>query len=68
MPTFFSTVEVESLEFHGKASSSKKQAEQDAAKIAYTALKECKFIHLIDFMHKNCFDAELRYKTISRHK
>ncbi|KAK2442723.1 double-stranded RNA-binding protein [Trifolium repens] len=41
MPTFFSTVEVESLEFHGKASSSKKQAEQDAAKIAYTALKEC---------------------------
>ncbi|KAK2388583.1 double-stranded RNA-binding protein [Trifolium repens] len=41
MPTFFSTVEVESLEFHGKASSSRKQAEQDAAKIAYTALKEC---------------------------
>jgi hypothetical protein len=40
-------VEVESLEFHGKASSSKKQAEQDAAKIAYTALKECKFIHWI---------------------
>ncbi|GAU48807.1 hypothetical protein TSUD_406400 [Trifolium subterraneum] len=41
MPTFFSTVEVESLEFHGKASTSKKLAEQDAAKIAYTALNEC---------------------------
>ncbi|CAJ2651384.1 unnamed protein product [Trifolium pratense] len=41
MPTFFSTVEVQGLEFHGKASTSKKLAEQDAAKIAYTALKEC---------------------------
>ncbi|XP_058755692.1 double-stranded RNA-binding protein 1-like [Vicia villosa] len=46
MPTFFSTVEVEGVEFHGKASRSKKQAEHDAAKIAYIALKECKFIHL----------------------
>ncbi|WJX32910.1 hypothetical protein P8452_21185 [Trifolium repens] len=41
MPTFFSTVEVEGLEFHGKASRCKKQAELDAAKIAYIALKEC---------------------------
>ncbi|GAU48808.1 hypothetical protein TSUD_406410 [Trifolium subterraneum] len=41
MPTFFSTVEVEGLEFHGKASRCKKQAEHDAAKIAYIALKEC---------------------------
>ncbi|KAL5076260.1 hypothetical protein RYX36_015244 [Vicia faba] len=40
IPTFFSTVTVEGLEFHGKASSSKKQAEHDAAKVAYTALKE----------------------------
>ncbi|CAJ2668570.1 unnamed protein product [Trifolium pratense] len=47
MPTFFSTVEVQGLEFHGKASTSKKLAEQDAAKIAHTALKECKFIHFI---------------------
>ncbi|CAJ2668569.1 unnamed protein product [Trifolium pratense] len=38
---FFSTVEVEGLEFHGKASRSKKLAENDAAKIAYIALKEC---------------------------
>ncbi|CAI8597754.1 unnamed protein product [Vicia faba] len=45
-PPFSSTVEVEGVEFHGKASWSKKQAEHDAAKIAYTALKECKFIHL----------------------
>lgn len=46
MPTFFSTVEVDGVEFHGKASRSIKQAEHDAAKIAYIALKECKFIHL----------------------
>ncbi|XP_045816874.1 double-stranded RNA-binding protein 1-like [Trifolium pratense] len=38
---FFSTVEVEGLEFHGKASRSKKLAENDAAKISYIALKEC---------------------------
>jgi len=44
MPTFFSTVEVEGVEFHGKGGRSKKQAEEDAAKIAYIALKECKFI------------------------
>ncbi|KAL2619018.1 hypothetical protein AAZV13_08G280000 [Glycine max] len=41
MPTFFSTVEVEGVEFHGKGGRSKKQAEEDAAKIAYIALKEC---------------------------
>ncbi|XP_050879766.1 double-stranded RNA-binding protein 1 [Lathyrus oleraceus] len=41
MPNFFSTVEVEGVEFHGKASRSKKQAEHDAAKIAYIALQEC---------------------------
>ncbi|GAU48806.1 hypothetical protein TSUD_406390 [Trifolium subterraneum] len=41
LPTFFSTIEVEGLEFHGKASRSKKLAENDAAKIAYIALKEC---------------------------
>ncbi|XP_050876295.1 double-stranded RNA-binding protein 1 [Lathyrus oleraceus] len=40
MPSFFSTVEVEGVEFHGKASRSKKQAEHDAAKIAYIALQE----------------------------
>jgi dsRNA-specific ribonuclease len=54
MPTFFSTVEVEGLEFHGKASRCKKQAELDAAKIAYIALKECKFIHFI-FLHEESF-------------
>ncbi|CAI8597760.1 unnamed protein product [Vicia faba] len=41
MPTFFSTVEVEGVEFHGKASRSKKQADHDAAKIAYIGLKVC---------------------------
>lgn len=42
MPTFFSTVKVMGEEFHGKAFRSKKQAEHDAARIAYIALKECK--------------------------
>lgn len=46
MRTFYSTVEVEDEEFHGKASKSKKEAEQDAAKIAYIALNECKLIFL----------------------
>ncbi|XP_027344289.1 double-stranded RNA-binding protein 1-like [Abrus precatorius] len=63
MPTFFSTVEVEGMEFHGKGGRSKKQAEQDAAKIAYIALKECMLIcpstmaSISDFlvMHKNHF-------------
>ncbi|KAG5001959.1 hypothetical protein JHK87_023031 [Glycine soja] len=41
MPTFFSTVEVEGVEFHGRGGRSKNQAEEDAAKIAYIALKEC---------------------------
>jgi len=44
MPTFFSTLEVEGEEFHGKGCRSKKEAEEDAAKIAYIALKKCKFI------------------------
>ncbi|CAJ1964220.1 unnamed protein product [Sphenostylis stenocarpa] len=41
MPTFFSTLEVEGVEFHGKGCRSKKDAEEDAAKIAYIALKQC---------------------------
>ncbi|XP_058755741.1 double-stranded RNA-binding protein 1-like [Vicia villosa] len=51
MPTFFSTVEVEGVEFHGKASRSKKQAEHDAAKIAYIALKECGLHMYASFSH-----------------
>ncbi|KAG5027243.1 hypothetical protein JHK86_023157 [Glycine max] len=46
MPTFFSTVEVEGVEFHGKGGRSKKQAEEDAAKIAYIALKEYELLDL----------------------
>ncbi|WVY95009.1 hypothetical protein V8G54_034097 [Vigna mungo] len=41
MPTFFSTLEVEGVEFHGKGCRSKREAEEDAAKIAYIALKKC---------------------------
>lgn len=41
-PTFFSTVEVEQETFHGAAAKSKKQAESNAAKLAYTALTENK--------------------------
>ncbi|PNY01877.1 double-stranded RNA-binding protein 1-like [Trifolium pratense] len=37
----FQQASVVGLEFHGKASRSKKQAEHDAAQIAYIALKEC---------------------------
>ncbi|BBH05403.1 dsRNA-binding protein 2 [Prunus dulcis] len=40
LPTFSSTVEVEGEEFYGKAGKSKKQAELNAAKVAYIALKE----------------------------
>ncbi|XP_027931382.1 double-stranded RNA-binding protein 1-like [Vigna unguiculata] len=39
-PTFFSTLEVEGEEFHGKGCRFKKEAEEDAAKIAYIALKK----------------------------
>ena len=41
-PIFFSTVELEGEIFHGKAAKSKKQAELDAARVAYVALKERK--------------------------
>jgi len=47
MGTFFSTVEVEGVEFHGMAFRSKKEAEHDAAKIAYKVIKDGKIIHLI---------------------
>lgn len=41
-PIFKSTVELEGEIFHGKAASSKKQAELDAARVAYVALMERK--------------------------
>ncbi|XP_057432681.1 double-stranded RNA-binding protein 1-like [Lotus japonicus] len=56
MRTFYSTVEVEDEEFHGKASKSKKEAEQDAAKIAYIALNECglhKYTSLSSYLREN---------------
>ncbi|CAB4283162.1 unnamed protein product [Prunus armeniaca] len=40
LPTFSSTVEVEGEEYCGKAGTSKKQAELNAAEVAYIALKE----------------------------
>ncbi|KAM3740390.1 hypothetical protein ACB098_08G095500 [Castanea mollissima] len=40
MPTFYSNVEVEGEIFHGKEGKSKKQAELNAAKVAYSILKE----------------------------
>ncbi|KAG4920901.1 hypothetical protein JHK82_049842 [Glycine max] len=46
MPTFFSTVEVEGVEFHGKGGRSKKQSEENATKIAYIALKEYELLDL----------------------
>lgn len=40
MPKFYSSVEVEGEIFQGKGAKSKKQAEIDAAKTAYTVFKE----------------------------
>lgn len=42
VPTFTATVEVEGDVFHGVAAKTKKQAEINAAKIAYFSLKERK--------------------------
>ncbi|KAK7844734.1 double-stranded rna-binding protein 4 [Quercus suber] len=42
MPTFYSNVEVEGEIFRGKEGKSKKQAELNAAKVAYSILKERK--------------------------
>ncbi|KAK7315553.1 hypothetical protein VNO77_34106 [Canavalia gladiata] len=42
MPIFVSQVEVEGEPFTGQEAKSKKQAEINAAKVAYMALKECK--------------------------
>ncbi|KAI9082382.1 hypothetical protein K1719_035805 [Acacia pycnantha] len=57
MPTFFSIVEVEGKEFHGEPMKSKKQAEQDAAKVAYIALKDYKAeekdVNMVDEMLPN---------------
>ncbi|KAE8687210.1 hypothetical protein F3Y22_tig00111022pilonHSYRG00268 [Hibiscus syriacus] len=41
-PTFFSTVQVEGRLFHGKGGKSKKEAEINAAKLAYTNLTQHK--------------------------
>ncbi|KAF8396317.1 hypothetical protein HHK36_017932 [Tetracentron sinense] len=46
LPTFSSTVEVEGEFFHGKEAKTKKQAEIDAAKVAYTGLKQRKSLVL----------------------
>ncbi|WMV07386.1 hypothetical protein MTR67_000771 [Solanum verrucosum] len=43
--TFFSSVEIEAEIFHGDGAKSKKQAEENAAKVAYTALTKCKSIY-----------------------
>lgn len=43
-PTFFSSVEVEGEVFYGKGEKSKKEAEINAAKVAYTTLTERKSI------------------------
>ncbi|XP_054797677.1 double-stranded RNA-binding protein 1-like [Prosopis cineraria] len=62
MPTFISIVEVEGKDFHGEARKSKKQAEQDAAKVAYTALKESRSILLqccISFILQNGYPSSL---------
>lgn len=42
IPTFVSTVEIKGQSFGGQAAKSKKQAETNAAKVAYTDLQERK--------------------------
>lgn len=42
-PTFFSTVEVEGETFRGAAAKTKKLAESNAAKVAYTAFMKSKW-------------------------
>jgi len=63
MPTFFSTLEVEGVEFHGKGCRSKKEAEEDAANIAYIALKECKLFICTSPILLPCIRTTLRYIT-----
>lgn len=43
--TFLSTVEIDGGVFHGTAANSKKQAENNAAKVAYMALMEGKMFY-----------------------
>ncbi|MCE3216165.1 hypothetical protein HAX54_005185, partial [Datura stramonium] len=43
--TFFSSVEIEGEVFHGNAAKSVKQAEENAAEVAYIALTKCKSVH-----------------------
>ncbi|KAK7387064.1 hypothetical protein VNO78_27554 [Psophocarpus tetragonolobus] len=59
MPTFFSTVEIEGMEFHSKRGRSQKEAEEDAAKIAYIALKECRLI-----MHSAFSPSQIENKAL----
>ncbi|XP_055815309.1 double-stranded RNA-binding protein 1-like isoform X2 [Solanum dulcamara] len=43
--TFFSSVEIEGEVFHGDGAKSKKQAEENAAKVAYIDLIKCKSVY-----------------------
>ncbi|KAK9279133.1 hypothetical protein L1049_012810 [Liquidambar formosana] len=49
MPKFYSSVEVEGEIFQGKGAKSKKQAEIDAAKTAYTVFKERELSRSVEF-------------------
>lgn len=48
-PSFISTVEVEGETFQGTEAKSKKQAESNAARAAYTAFMERKWIYVTSF-------------------
>ncbi|KAF8403449.1 hypothetical protein HHK36_011553 [Tetracentron sinense] len=54
LPTFFSTVEIELDIFHGKAAKTKKQAEMNAAKVAYYGLKERRLSRSTEFLSLDC--------------
>ena len=46
MPVFTCSVEVAGMTFQGEAAKSKKQAEKNAAMVAWSALKQRMFMHI----------------------
>ncbi|CAK9184642.1 unnamed protein product [Ilex paraguariensis] len=57
-PTFFSTVEIEGEIFHGNAAKSKKQAELNAAKVAYTTFMKRRYCKSGEFTSSDSSGAE----------
>ncbi|KAJ4953565.1 hypothetical protein NE237_030397 [Protea cynaroides] len=65
IPTFSSTVEVEGEVFCGEAAKTKKQAEMNAAKLAYFDLKECRSSRMTKYLHPSIQELEATVRTSS---